>query len=420
MEIVLLSALIVIGIVLIYLNVRGGSRETSAHVAQELDKATEKIQKAMREESKENRDELAVSIQRFSQSVNEQITVLSDSQNKNFHVFAQQLTKASDRNDVKMEAVRKTIEERLNLIQEDNNKQLDKMRVTVDEKLHETLEKRLSASFKQVSERLEIVHKGLGEMQTLATGVGDLKKVLQNVKTRGTWGEVQLGNLLADLLTPDQYDENVATKKGSADRVEFAIKLPAKDDADKTIFLPIDAKFPLNDYQGIVEAADAADVDEVERLSKALEMRIKAEAKDIRDKYIDPPYTTDFGIMFLPVEGLYAEVLRRPGLVDLLQREYRVIVTGPITISAIISSLQMGFRTLAIEKRSSEVWEVLGAVKKEFTVFGDILDKTQKKLQEASNTIEKASSKSRTIERKLGKVQELPASSDSVIPGIEE
>lgn len=417
METVILGILVVIGVVLIYLNVRSKPPEKGADAA--LEKAVEKMQRAMRDESKENRAELAQSIQRFSHDVNEQLSNLSETQNKNFQVFAERLTKVSDRNDEKMEAVRKTIEQRLEGIQKDNTAQLEKMRMTVDEKLHETLEKRLSESFKQVSERLEIVHKGLGEMQTLATGVGDLKKVLQNVKTRGTWGEVQLENLLADILTPEQYAENVATKKGSADRVEFAIKIPAKDKEGSILFLPIDAKFPLSDYERLVDASEIGDKEEVDRLSKALEIRIKGEAKDIRDKYIDPPYTTDFGIMFLPIEGLYAEVLRRPGLVDTLQKEYRVIVTGPITFAAIVNSLQMGFRTLAIEKRSSEVWEVLGAVKKEFTLFGDILDKTHKKLQEASNTIDKASAKSRNIERKLGKVQELPVVTEEIITKIE-
>jgi DNA recombination protein RmuC len=283
------------------------------------------------------------------------------------------------------------------------------MRETVDEKLHATLEKRLGESFKLVSERLDLVHKGLGEMQTLATGVGDLKKVLQNVKTRGTWGEVQLGNLLDEMMTTEQYEKNVATKKDSADRVEFAIKIPAKDEKIKHIWLPIDAKFPLEDFQSLIDAEEKNDPVLIDKLSKALENRIKSEAKDIRDKYLDPPYTTDFGILFLPIESLYAEVLRRPGLSDTLQREYKVIITGPTTIAAILNSLQMGFRTLAIEKRSSEVWSVLGAIKKEFITFGDLLDKTHKKLQEASNTIDDASKKSRTIERKLSKVQELPS-----------
>jgi DNA recombination protein RmuC len=254
-------------------------------------------------------------------------------------------------------------------------------------------------------------------MQVLATGVGDLKKVLQNVKTRGTWGEVQLGSLLDEIMTPEQYEKNVATKKGSNDRVEFAIKIPAKDEKIKNLWLPIDAKFPLEDFQNLIDAEEKNDAALADKLSKALEARIKSEAKDIKEKYLDPPYTTDFGILFLPIESLYAEVLRRPGLADTLQRDYKVIITGPTTIAAILNSLQMGFRTLAIEKRSSEVWEVLATVKKEFVTFGDILDKTHKKLEEAASTIEKASSKSRTIERKLGKVQELPSmETTDVIP----
>jgi DNA recombination protein RmuC len=261
-----------------------------------------------------------------------------------------------------------------------------------------------------VSERLELVHKGLGEMQTLASGVGDLKKVLTNVKTRGTWGEIQLGNLLEQILTLEQYAQNVVTKKGSNERVEFAIKLPGRDKNDSVVWLPIDAKFPLEDYQKLVEAQEQANLGLIEEFGKLLETRIKSEAKDIREKYIDPPHTTDFGILFLPVEGLYAEVLRRPGLCDLLQREYRVTITGPTTLAALLNSLQMGFRTLAIEKRSSEVWVVLGAIKTEFAKFGELLDKTHKKLEEASNIIDDATKKSRTIEKKLNKVQELPLS----------
>lgn len=280
------------------------------------------------------------------------------------------------------------------------------MRATVDEKLHATLEKRLGESFKLVSDRLELVHKGLGEMQTLASGVGDLKKVLTNVKTRGTWGEVQLGNLLDQMLTKDQYSKNVATKKGSRDHVEFALKLPGKD--DKNVWLPMDAKFPMEDYQKLIESQEQANVQMMEDIGKALEDKIKLQAKHIKDKYLDPPNTTDFGIMFLPIEGLYAEVLRRPGLSEFIQRECRVIVTGPTTSAAILNSLQMGFRTLAIEKRAGEVWNLLGAVKTEFGAFGDLLDKTHKQLQAASNTIEGAARKTRTIERKLKDVQELP------------
>jgi DNA recombination protein RmuC len=255
-------------------------------------------------------------------------------------------------------------------------------------------------------------------MRSLATGVGDLKKVLTNVKTRGTWGEIRLSHILEQILTPDQYEINVATKKNSNDRVEFAIKLPGQDtDRDKIIWLPIDAKFPQEDYQRLLDAQEAADKEQAEKSVKNLEARIKAEARHIKEKYLDPPNTTDFGIMFLPVEGLYAEVLRRPGLCDTLQREYRIVITGPTTLAALLNSLQMGFRTLAIEKRSSEVWELLGAVKTQFSKFGDVLAKTKKKLQEASNTIDKAEVRTRAIERKLSKVQEIPQSDT---PGLIE
>lgn len=309
----------------------------------------------------------------------------------------------------KLERIRETVEQKLKFLQEDNSQKLEQMRATVDEKLHSTLEKRLGESFKLVSERLELVHKGLGEMQTLAAGVGDLKKVLTNVKTRGTWGEIQLENLLEQVLTIEQYEKNIITKKGSRDPVEFAIKLPGRNKDDHPVFLPIDSKFPKEDYERLIDAQERADAAAVEDSSKKIEATIKLFAKDIRDKYLDPPHTTDFGIMFLPVEGLYAEVIRKPGITEVLQREYRIIVAGPTTLWAILNSLQMGFRTLAIEKRSSEVWELLGAVKTEFGKFGEILEKTQKKILEASNTIEDASRKSRTIERRLRNVQELNA-----------
>ncbi|MGD0783721.1 MAG: DNA recombination protein RmuC, partial [Candidatus Aminicenantales bacterium] len=279
-----------------------------------------------------------------------------------------------------------------------------------DEKLQGTLERRLGESFKLVSERLEQVHKGLGEMQTLASGVGDLKKVLTNIKVRGTWGEMQLGNLLEDILVRDQYAQNVATKPGSADRVEFAIKLPGRGDQDdQIVWLPIDAKFPKEDYERLVDASERGDLAAVEDAGRQLENRLKSEAKDIRDKYLDPPHTTDFAILYLSTEGLYAEVLRRPGLVATLQREYRVNVAGPTTLAALLNSLQMGFRTLAIEKRSSEVWNILGAVKNEFHKFGEVIDKVQKKIEEAGGVIEKARTRTRVIEKKLKTVQELPA-----------
>jgi len=303
--------------------------------------------------------------------------------------------------------ITQVVEGRLNILQKDNADKLEKMRETVDEKLHATLERRFGESFKLVSDRLELVHKGLGEMQTIAVGVGDLKKILSNVKTRGTWGEVQLGNLIEEILTPDQYEKNVKTKKGSADNVEYAVKLPGNNEDSPHIWLPIDAKFPLEDYQKLIESRDIGNEDTAV-LYKNLENRIKAEAKDIKTKYIDTPYTTDFGILFLPIESLYAEILRIPGLFEFIRREYKVIVTGPTTIQAILNSLQMGFKTLSIQKRSSEVWEILGVVKKEFNNFGTILEKTHKKIQEAGNTIEQAMTRNRVIEKKLNKVTDNP------------
>lgn len=333
--------------------------------------------------------------------------------------FSKQLMAMTRLNEEKFEAMRRTLETQLRVMQEDNTRKLEQMRATVDDKLQITLEKRLGESFKQVSERLEQVYKGLGEMRTLATGVGDLKKVLTNVKTRGTWGEIRLSHILEQILTPDQYDVNVATQKNSNDRVEFAIKLPGQDtNKEKIVWMPIDSKFPQEDYQRLLDAQEAADKELADKSIKSLEMRIKAEAKFIKEKYLDPPNTTDFGIMFLPVEGLYAEVLRRPGLCDSLQRDYRIVVTGPTTLAALLNSLQMGFRTLAIEKRSSQVWELLGTVKTEFGKFGDVLAKTKKKLQEASNTIDQAEVRTRVIQRKLKKVQEVPQSES--VESIEE
>jgi DNA recombination protein RmuC len=281
------------------------------------------------------------------------------------------------------------------------------MRKTVDEKLHATLEQRLGESFKLVSERLEMVHRGLGEMQTLASGVGDLKRVLTNVKTRGTWGELQLEALIEQILTPDQYEKNIATRPGASERVEIAIRFPGRD-ADQPVWLPIDAKFPIEDYQRLLDAQEQADHAMVEESARALEARIRAEAKKICDKYIAPPHTTDFAVMYLPTEGLYAEVLRRPGLAEGLQREYRVVITGPTNTAAMLNSLQMGFRTLAIEQRSSEVWALLGGVKTEFERFGGVIAETEKKLQEAANKFSAVGVRTRAIQRKLKDVQALP------------
>ncbi len=359
--------------------------------------------------ARQARQELGTALKLTSDSLQQRLTENIRLQKDQLDSFSQQLMAMTKLNEEKLEAMRKTMETQLQAMQEDNTRKLEQMRVTVDEKLQGTLDKRLGESFKQVSERLEQVYKGLGEMRTLATGVGDLKKVLTNVKTRGTWGEIRLSHILEQILTPDQYDVNVATKKNSNERVEFAIKLPGQEaDKEKIVWMPIDSKFPQEDYHRLMDAQEAADKESAEKSIKNLEMRIKAEAKHIKEKYLDPPNTTDFGIMFLPVEGLYAEVLRRPGLCDTLQREHRIVVTGPTTLAALLNSLQMGFRTLAIEKRSSEVWQLLGMVKTEFGKFGDVLARTKKKLQEAGHTIDKAEIRTRAIARQLRKVQEVP------------
>jgi DNA recombination protein RmuC len=400
MDLTLIIAILgaVIDIVILYfLLTRKNTTDTSA-----MEHSIEDIKKSLREENSISRKEGRESEKAIREELNNSIKNFGDSIDK-------RLAELMSKNEIRLEKIRETVDSKMELLQKDNSEKLEKMRMTVDEKLQSTLEKRLGESFKLVSDRLEQVHKGLGEMQTLASGVGDLKRVLTNVKTRGTWGEVQLANLLEQLLTNEQYEKNVATKQGSADRVEFAIKLPGKDERIKQIWMPIDAKFPIEDYQRLITAQEKGSVEEVEVLTKALENRIKSEAKDIFTKYIDPPYTTDFAILYLPIEGLYAEVTQRRGLAEALQRQYRVIVCGPNTIAALLNSLQMGFRTLVIEKRSSEVWSILGAVKTEFGKFGDLLEKTNEKLKQASNTIDDAARKSRTIERKLNKVQELPS-----------
>ncbi|MBX5467410.1 MAG: DNA recombination protein RmuC [Firmicutes bacterium] len=331
--------------------------------------------------------------------------------------FAQRLAELTTVNERKLEQMRETVEGRLRALQEDNQRKLEEMRATVDEKLHQTLEQRLGESFRLVSERLELVHKGLGEMQTLASGVGDLKKVLSNVKARGTLGEIQLDALLEQTLSPEQYRSNVEIRPGSGARVDFAIVLPGRDEEAQRVLLPIDAKFPLEDYQRLLDAEEQGDTALAQEAGRLLESRIRSEAKSIQEKYLDPPRTTDFAILFLPLEGLFAEVLRRPGLWEVVQREFRVVITGPTTITALLNSLQMGFRTLAIQKRSSEVWKLLGAVKTEFGKFGEILEKTQKKLQEASHTIDAAATRTRQIERRLRQVEALPATEAPALLG---
>ena len=338
------------------------------------------------------------------ESLSTQIQLTLDSVKKD---MGDRLTHMGQTAEQSAERIRNVLNEQLASIQKDNAEKLEQMRKTVDEKLHATLEERLGQSFKLVSERLELVQRGLGEMQSLASGVGDLKRVLTNVKTRGTWGEFQLEALIEQIFTRDQYEKNMATRPGAAERVEIAIRLPGRAD-DQPVWLPIDAKFPIEDYQRLLDAHDQSDNTMVEEAAKALEARIRGEAKKIKDKYIEPPHTTDFAVMYLPTEGLYAEVLRRTGLAESLQRDYRVVVTGPTNTAAMLNSLQMGFRTLAIEKRSSEVWALLGGVKTEFEKFGGVIAETEKKLQEAANKFQTVGVRTRAIQRKLQDVQALP------------
>ncbi len=387
-----------------------------------LESGLERVERELRQEmargrqeaataSREDREEQSLALDRLAKTLSAQVGQLATLQGQQLESFAQQLGRLTQSNEQRFEQLRLAVEARLGAIQADNASKLEEMRKTVDEKLHATLEQRLGDSFKLVSERLELVHKGLGEMQTLAAGVGDLKKVLTNVKTRGTWGEVQLEALLDQVLTAEQYEKNVATRPNSSERVEFAIRLPGQEmggDDKRPVWLPIDAKFPMEDYQRLVEAQDRADPLAVELAAKALEIRLRDEAKKIRDKYVEPPFTTDFAILYLPTEGLYAEALRRAGLADGLQRDFRISIAGPTTLAALLNSLQMGFRTLAIEQRSSEVWGVLGAVKTEFGKFGEALEATRKKLEQATKSIESAGVRTRQIERKLKGVEALP------------
>jgi len=365
-----------VGLILLLLKSRGGS-----------DGETLRLERVIKEEMQLNRRELSGTVKDSSDSLDKRLAGIATNQ-------AQVINRLVE-----------SIEKKMTIMQRDNAQQLERMRVTVDEKLQSTLEKRLGESFKQVGDRLEQVHKGLGEMQHLAHGVGDLKRVLTNVKTRGTWGEIQLESLLEQILVREQYAKNVEVVKGAGARVEFAIKIPAKDEKNSIVWLPIDAKFPIEDYQRLLSAQD--DPVEMAASLKALEARIKLEAKKINEKYIHPPETTDFAILYLPTEGLYAEVVQHSDLANAIQQSYRVVVAGPHTIAALLNSLQMGFRTLAIEKRTSEVWEALASVRTEFGKFGDLLEKTKQKLEQATSTIDSAASKSRTIERKLQKVQTL-------------
>lgn len=373
----------------------------------QLEKGLERLERMFQAEMGRNREEMTGNFQNFGEAVQKRMVEIASLQKAQLDGFAQQMATLTTSNEQRLDKLRETVELRLKWLQEDNGKKLDQMRATVDEKLHETLEKRLGESFKQVSGQLEQVHKGLGEMQHLAAGVGDLKKVLSNIKTRGTMGEVQLHNLLEQILTPDQYAANVATKPGSDARVEFAIRLPGRD--DKPLWLPLDAKFPQEDYLRIVEAQEHGNQAALLEANKQFDRTVVNMAKLICDKYIAPPATTDFAVMFLVNEASYATVLSRPGLFDTILREHKVIVAGPTTIAALLSSLSLGFRTLSIEKRSSEVWRLLGAIKTEFMAFGTLLEKTRKKLDEASSSIDTAASRTRRIQKKMQGIEELPA-----------
>lgn len=361
------------------------------------------------ENSKESRKELNENLSIFKNELNQALKDYKERLRDQFTEFEKNQRTQNVANSEKLSDVKHSLEKSVKSMQEGNEKKLEEMRKTVDEKLNETLEKRLGESFKQVSERLEAVHKGLGEMQTIAVSVGDLKKVMSNVKSRGVLGEYQLQNIIEDLLTNEQYQKNVKTKIGSGAVVEFAIKMPHGNNLEKILWLPIDSKFPREDYESLVDAYESGDIIKIEEFRKAFIGGIRKNAKDIREKYIDPPNTTEYGIMFLPYESLFGEVLRVPGLFEQIQKEFKITITGPTTLSALLNSLQMGFRTLAIEKRSSEVWDLLGAVKTEFGQFGDILAKTKKKLIEATNVIDSSEVRTRAIEKKLRNVQELPS-----------
>lgn len=423
----ILLIIIIIMQILSYIKInKQNLTETETNIFQKLESINSELDNDIENEFKRNREEnlqssklvreeVGNSVRHLGETLSNRIRDISERQKDQLDIVENRMQKLILTNEEKFDKLKDQVSKQLSEIQEKNEKKLEEMRNTVDEKLHSTLEKRLGESFKLVSDRLELVHKGLGEMQNLAIGVGDLKKVLSNVKDRGTWGEIQLGTLLEQILTHDQYEKNVKTKTGSNALVEFAIKLPGKNNLSSDIvWLPIDAKFPLEDYQRLILAREKADLPLIDESLKKLEKSIKDAAKDISTKYLDPPNTTDFAFMFLPMESLYAEVLSLPGLFDTVQRAYKVTIAGPANFVAVLNSLQMGFRTLVIEKRSSEVWKLLSIVKTEFSKFGDLLENTQKKLDQASQSIGDASRKTRTIERKLRDVQVLPSAENQM------
>jgi DNA recombination protein RmuC len=399
-------------------------------VAQRVEHVEGELRREVADNARAARQEQQQSLARFQESLTAQSAETTRTQNAQLDGFAQQLVQLrgalgdaltrqlqdmSEANARRLAEIRTTLDAQLTQLQQGNAAKLDEMRAVVDEKLQSTLQARLGESFKQVADRLEQVHKGLGEMQTLAQGVGDLKHLLTNVKTRGMFGEAQLAALLEQVFAPDQYATQVATRPGSRNVVDFAVRLPGRGDDGAPCWLPIDAKFPNEDYERLLDAQQRADVEGAEAAGKALEQRIRLEAKSMAEKYLEPPHTTDFAILFLPTEGLYAEVLRRPGLMELLQREHRITLAGPTTLMAMLNSLQMGFRTLALEKRSSEVWQVLGAVKTEFGKFGDVLARVKGQTQTVLNTLEQAEVRSRAMGRALKTVEALPQERSSAL-----
>lgn len=416
-------ALLVLGVLNLVLLLALVLRREEGRSAQAAEQLSRSLRQEISESARSSRQELTQNLATFQQTLVQQGAEATRTQNTQIDAFGQQLallqktlsdtltlqlSNLSESNARRISEVRATLEAQLAQLQQTNIAKLDEMRATVDEKLQTTLHARLGESFKQVAERLEQVHKGLGEMQTLAAGVGDLKHLLTNVKTRGMFGEAQLASLLEQVFVTDQYAAQVATRPGSKNVVDFAIKLPGKSDDGAPLWLPIDAKFPNEDYERLLDAQQRADAVAAEAAAKALEARIRLEAKSIAEKYVEPPHTTDFAILFLPTEGLYAEVLRRPGLMESLQREHRITLAGPTTLLAMLSSLQMGFRTLALEKRSSEVWQVLGAVKTEFGKFGDVLAKVKSQTETVLNTLSSAETRSRAMSRVLRQVEALP------------
>lgn len=401
---IIIIVLLVIAVVMLGIVILNQLKKASGNSNSEEFK---RLEQTIRNEQSALRQELSSSTQMSVKNLGDMIASSQNayaiSQSKSLAQLEERLKTFSLTNEQQLDNIRHSVENRLNYIQEDNNKKLEEMRKTVDERLQQSIEEKMNRSFSLVNERLEQVYKGLGEMQSLAVGVGDLKKVLSNVKTRGILGEIQLSAILSEILSPEQYEENVATKKGSKNVVEFAVKLPSDD--DKFIYLPIDSKFPGDTYAALRDAIDEGDKIKIDLAAKALITRIKSEAKDIHDKYIDPPYTTEFAIMFLPFEGLYSEAVNR-GLVEILQRDYKVNIAGPSTMAALLNSLQMGFKTLAVQKRSAEVWEILGAVKQEFDKFGDVLEATQQRLDQANKELDKlVGVRTRQIQRKLKDVQ---------------